>query len=76
MPNEYKIFLLESIVLSAVFTARCSSGSNRFHQEVWTCRLKTVRARGNPYIYRLFGLKCLELTLYLFIQLQMDIVTS
>ena len=31
MPNEYKIFLLESIVLSAIFTACCSSGSNGFH---------------------------------------------
>ena len=34
MPNEYKLFLLESVVLSAVFTACCSSGSNTFHQEV------------------------------------------
>ena len=55
MPNEYKIFLLESIVLSAIFTACCSSGSNRFHQEVWACRLKIFRARGNPYMQRLFG---------------------
>ena len=55
MPNEYKIFLLESIVLSAIFTVCCTSGSNRFQQEFWACRLKTVRARGNPYIYRLFG---------------------
>ena len=50
MRNEYKIFLLESIVLSVIFTACCSSGSNRFHQEVWACRLKTVSARGYPYI--------------------------
>ena len=59
MRNEYKIFLLESIVLSAIFTACCSSGSNRFLQ-VWACRLKTVRARENPYISRPFGLKYLE----------------
>ena len=55
MSNEYKSFLLESIVLSAILTACCSPGSNRFHQEVWACCLKTVRAKGNPYIYRLLG---------------------
>ena len=72
-----KIFLLEGIVLSAMFTACCSSRSNRFHQEVWTCRLKTVIARGNRYIH------CIETFRFemfrinaLFIQLQMDIVTS
>ena len=43
MRNEYKLFLLESIVLSVIFTACCSSGSNRFYQEVWACRLERER---------------------------------
>ena len=76
MPNE-SYFLLESIVLSAIFTAWCSSGSNIFHQNVWTCLLiRPSEERENPYIWRLLSLKYLELTLYLFTKLQMDIVTS
>ena len=70
-------FLFESIVLSAVFTARCSSGSNIFHQDVWTRPLiGPLEERENPYIWRLLGLKYLELTLYLFTKLKMDMVTS
>ena len=60
-----KIFLLESIVvLSAIFTACCSSGSRLLEKE----EIPTYRDFS--------GLKSLELTLSLFIHLQMDIVTS
>ena len=71
MPNEYKLFLLESILLSAIFTACCSSGSNTFHQEVYR-RAACRPIEGEEIPRRLFGLKYSEWVLSLFIQLQMD----